>query len=102
MESEGIEHWRFYLGDLHILRRCDAVLTIPGWQDSPGSKMELRLAKDLGIPVFHSLKELSRSPIGSNPLHPAGENEYFYTKCSCAPAGEQSPAFIEKEAQGDE
>lgn len=41
-----------------ILRRCDAVLLLPGWGESVGARHELDLAKRLGMPVFFSLEEL--------------------------------------------
>lgn len=42
--------------DSEILRRCDAVLRISG--KSKGADREVKLAKSLGIPVYHSLEEL--------------------------------------------
>ena len=38
--------------DNEILRRCDAVLLCPGWQDSKGTLAEIDLAASLGKPVF--------------------------------------------------
>lgn len=44
----------FYLdGTLELMRRCDGVLVIPGWQNSEGTIGEIKEAKKLGIPVFH-------------------------------------------------
>lgn len=40
------------------LRRSDAILMIPGWKNSPGSIAEKKLAEDLGLPVFYSLKDI--------------------------------------------
>ena len=40
------------LGDLELLRRCDAVLMIGGWQKSQGACAERQLAEDLGLPIF--------------------------------------------------
>lgn len=86
LEEEGIENWKFYLGDLHILQRCDAMLLIPGWKDSQGAKMEVRMAQELGVPVFESLEELKQShffspkktPALSTPFYSAGS---FHTPC---------------------
>lgn len=39
-------------GDLEILRRCDAVLLVSGWQQSVGVLGELRLARELELPVW--------------------------------------------------
>ncbi len=59
-------------GDLEILRRCDAVLCSDDWQTSAGAGGEVKLARELGIPVFQSLHELktwlgagSEAPIAS-------------------------------------
>jgi len=45
-------------GYLEILRRCDAVLTVPTWQSSPGARAEIARAGDLGIPVFDTAARL--------------------------------------------
>lgn len=42
-------------GDLEILRRCDAVLTVEGWEKSQGAQMEVAEANRLGLPVVHSM-----------------------------------------------
>lgn len=39
-------------GDLEILRRCDAVFAIDGWEQSTGAQAEVALARELGLPVF--------------------------------------------------
>lgn len=46
--------WLAY--DNEWLRKCDAVLRISG--PSHGADAEMALAKELGIPVFHSIEEL--------------------------------------------
>lgn len=48
------EFWYDY--DYHILKRCDAVLRIEG--ESVGADKEVELAKECGIPVFYSMKDL--------------------------------------------
>lgn len=46
------------LGDLEMLRRCDALITTPDWERSTGAKAEVKYAQDAGIPVFHTLEAL--------------------------------------------
>ena len=48
-----------------ILDRCDVLAVIPGWQDSSGTKDEIKSAKERGIPVVYleeegSIQELQR------------------------------------------
>jgi hypothetical protein len=40
------------------MRRADAVLLVPGWQNSSGTQAEVREAERLNIPVYHSLEKL--------------------------------------------
>lgn len=42
-------------GDLEMVRRCDAIVTAPGWNHSRGAQAEIMLAHTLALPVFHSL-----------------------------------------------
>ncbi len=42
-------------GDLEILRRCDAVLCVDGWQSSKGATAEVGEARQRSIPVFESV-----------------------------------------------
>lgn len=44
------EFW--YDGSCELLRRCDALLLIPGWEQSRGSQRERAAAGAWGIPVF--------------------------------------------------
>lgn len=39
-------------GYLEILRRCDSIFMLRGWQDSEGANAELKLAKELGKRVY--------------------------------------------------
>jgi len=42
------------------LQRCDAILMCPGWQDSKGCRKELRLSRNLGMPVLLGEDALDR------------------------------------------
>jgi hypothetical protein len=54
VDPKPLDHWYEY--DLHLLRRCDAVLVIPG--KSAGAEAEAKLALDLGMPLFDDEQEL--------------------------------------------
>jgi len=49
----------WYDYDYHLLKRCDAVLRIPG--ASMGADNEVKLAREHGIPVFESMEALNSS-----------------------------------------
>jgi hypothetical protein len=48
------------LGDLEILKRCDAVLLTPDWVASAGARAEYEFAKERGIPRFENVKDLEK------------------------------------------
>lgn len=48
----------YLVGTLELMRRCDAVLTLPSYKASKGSLAEIEEAKRLGIPVYYTLDEV--------------------------------------------
>ncbi len=60
----------FIDGDLNILERCDAVLTLRGWQGSVGSRAEVAYARHKGVLVFHEIEELQMWLPKWNPCGP--------------------------------
>ena len=52
------KYFEYILGDLHILKRCDAVYQLEGWQTSMGAQVEWLVAKMLKIPIVASTTEL--------------------------------------------
>lgn len=58
---DGTLQDQFWLdGTLELLRRCDAVMTVPNWVHSSGAKAEVAEAADnLGIRVFNHLGDLA-------------------------------------------
>lgn len=51
---------QFLRNDAVAVAECDAVAVLPGWEQSPGATFEVRLARDLGVPVlvYPSMKML--------------------------------------------
>lgn len=43
-------------GDIELMRRCDAVLMVPGWERSSGARAEKEIAENEGIPVYFSVE----------------------------------------------
>lgn len=54
-DTGGIEDRVWLAGDLILLRRCDAVITVPGWEGSRGARREVHQATRWQIPVFHAV-----------------------------------------------
>lgn len=48
----------FLLGDLEILKRCDAIYMLNNWRASSGAKGELELAKKLNLEVYYEASEI--------------------------------------------
>lgn len=48
----------WYEGTLELLRRCDAMILVPGWEGSRGVASEIEEAKNLMIPIFERVDEL--------------------------------------------
>lgn len=53
-------------GDIEILRRCDAMILVPGWEKSSGTRAEVEVAIAFDIPVYDSVRTL-RGDIQLNP-----------------------------------
>jgi len=81
---EGLADDAFFLaGTMELLRRCDAVLLVPGWSRSVGARLELVEANRIGLPVFgrhaciddevnlrNGLNELREwAELGTRPMH---------------------------------
>lgn len=56
---EHVRPYEFWIdGTLELLRRCDAVLMVEGWESSRGATAERTEALRLGLPVFEKGQEL--------------------------------------------
>jgi predicted Rossmann-fold nucleotide-binding protein len=45
-------------GTMAMMERCDAVVLVPGWENSAGTKAEMARADALRIPIFRNLDTL--------------------------------------------
>jgi len=44
--------------DITFIEKADAVLLLPGWEDSHGCQIEKRVADELEKPIYYSIEEL--------------------------------------------
>lgn len=52
----GDEFW--LAATMELMRRCDAVVLVPGWQESIGTRAEIQEAQIRGIPVYYVESDL--------------------------------------------
>lgn len=58
-EFENVQGYEFWIaGTLALMERCDALVTVPGWEASKGATGELKRMLELGRPVANSAQEL--------------------------------------------
>ncbi len=57
----------YVLRDLEIIRRCDAILMMPHWEESTGSLQEKEYAESIGMPVYiyPEIPKLHPTEVGS-------------------------------------
>lgn len=73
-DADGCVDDVWLTGDVELLRRCDAVLTVEGWEKSSGATAEVGLASKWGKPVLDSLADLDayiKSPDNVERTHAA-------------------------------
>lgn len=60
-EFETLQPYEFWIaGTMALLERCDALITVPGWEASKGACGEVKRATELGMPRFGSVEELKQ------------------------------------------
>jgi len=57
-EGENITEKQIKDLSMAWLEKCEAVLVLPRYRKSMGTKAEIERAKELGIPVFYSVEDL--------------------------------------------
>ena len=57
-ENEHLTLEQYYNYCLEWLKVSDAILLVPGWEDSKGTKEEINLARKLNIPIYYKLMDL--------------------------------------------
>lgn len=72
-QFEELQDYEFWLAaTAKLLTRCDALLTTANWEQSRGARGEVLLARERGIPVFHTLGDL-RAWLSFVAVTPKGE-----------------------------
>lgn len=62
---EAVQPYTFWIeATLEMLRRCDAIVMVPGWEESRGACGEIAEAHRIGMPVFLTIEELAASMTG--------------------------------------
>ena len=51
--AEGIPYETWLAGELELLARSDAICMVGHWTGSRGACREYRLAREIGLPVYH-------------------------------------------------
>lgn len=49
----------FLEGDLELMKMCDAVVLIPGWEKSKGTLAEVEIARKLNMPIYLKYDKVS-------------------------------------------
>ena len=57
-EGEILTVEDYYRYSIAWLKVSDAMLLVPGWQSSKGTKTEMEKADKMGIPIYYDIKEL--------------------------------------------
>lgn len=57
-ESESLSIKDYYDYSIAWLVVSDAMILVPGWEESKGTQNEIKIAKERKIPIYNSLKDL--------------------------------------------
>lgn len=53
VDTQRVTHDDWLRGDLEMLIRCDAIIMLPGWEESKGANIELGIAAKYEIPTYY-------------------------------------------------
>lgn len=54
--------WADYMRrDIAMLMHCTALFMLPGWERSPGARLERLIAHEIGMPIFYNLTEVQNT-----------------------------------------
>lgn len=48
---------------MELMRRCDAVVLVPGWQRSQGTLAEIKEAQRLGLPIYYAEHDVPEAKV---------------------------------------
>ena len=68
----------------HLLYHCDRLAALPGWQHSEGARIEVALARALGMPVF--ALDCSDQPLAAKTMAPESRK---FSEAIVVPEGER-------------
>ena len=51
----------FYNYSIEWLKVCDVMFVIDGWEKSSGTKKEIKIAEELGLPIYYNISELIKN-----------------------------------------
>lgn len=57
-EDSGLSYRDFMRQCLDLLKRCDAIYLLPGWENSDGSRLEFHKARKKHIPAYYKLDDV--------------------------------------------
>lgn len=65
-EDENLTYETWLNADLEMLKRCDAIFMMPGWDDSAGAQQEYQFALDNDMQIFYLLDDVPSEKEESN------------------------------------
>ncbi len=58
-EGETLTVEDYYKYSIAWLRVSNAMLLVPGWQSSKGTKAEMEIADNMGIPIYYDINKMN-------------------------------------------